>query len=211
MQIAFKLDTERSGSGGILDAQPPEYLFVAGHDNCLDDINVGSHTEKCLPSNRPNGCESSTWIQIQNVFEGHDCKPCQKFCTSDYEPVCGSDGITYPNKCNLEYTGCKEDRQLTVLKYGKCCPDICTLDYTPVCGSDEATYSNLCALERAICDNNGDLKLSHKGECKAVNARIGASSDKQTSHNAGSSIVQGLHTLDSALFLTISSSLVMCW
>ena len=74
MQIAFKVDTARSTPGGILDAQPPEYLFVAGHDKCLDDISVGSHTEKCLPSNRPNGCESSTWIQIQNVFEGQDCK-----------------------------------------------------------------------------------------------------------------------------------------
>jgi len=81
--------------------------------------------------------------------------------------VCGTDDTTYPNKCTLEYTGCKEERQLAVLKYGKCCPEICTLDYTPVCGSDGENYSNLCDLERAICDSNNDLKLKHTGECKA--------------------------------------------
>ena len=76
MKIAFELENTQSGSmsGGILDAQPPEYLFVANHEKCLDDINVGSYKEKCLPSNRPNGCDSATWIQLQNVFEGKPCK-----------------------------------------------------------------------------------------------------------------------------------------
>ena len=76
MQITFKVDDEstNSRSGDILDAQPPEYLFVADHEKCLDEINVGSHVEKCMPSNRPNGCSSATWVQLQNVFEGQNCK-----------------------------------------------------------------------------------------------------------------------------------------
>ena len=75
MQITFKVDEPRSSlPGSILDAQPPEYLFVADHDKCLDEINVGSHVEKCMPSNRPSGCNSATWVQLQNVFEGQNCK-----------------------------------------------------------------------------------------------------------------------------------------
>ena len=75
MQITFKIDEATSSRpGDILDAQPPEYLFVAGHDKCLDEISLGSHVEKCMPSNRPNGCNSATWVQLQNVFEGKSCK-----------------------------------------------------------------------------------------------------------------------------------------
>ena len=67
----------------------------------------------------------------------------------------------------LEYSGCKEDREVTVQKFGKCCPELCTLDYTPVCGSNGVTYSNRCDLERAICDQDDDsLSFSREGECK---------------------------------------------
>ena len=44
---------------------------------------------------------------------------CQKQKTK-LNPVCGSDGITYPNVCVLEDRKCKEKPDLTVASQGKC-------------------------------------------------------------------------------------------
>ena len=74
LQIAFEVEQPRASLPIMLDAQPPEYLFVAGHEKCLDEHNAGDHREKCMLSVRPNECDSSTWIQLQNVFDGASCR-----------------------------------------------------------------------------------------------------------------------------------------
>lgn len=41
-------------------------------------------------------------------------------CPAEFEPVCGSDGISYGNECKLRLEACKHRRDITVLYNGAC-------------------------------------------------------------------------------------------
>ncbi|KAL4235202.1 C3 and PZP-like alpha-2-macroglobulin domain-containing protein 8 [Mactra antiquata] len=45
---------------------------------------------------------------------------CATVCTSDFKPVCGSDGVTYDNKCRLDTASCKSRQYIYVAYQGKC-------------------------------------------------------------------------------------------
>lgn len=83
-------------------------------------------------------------------------------CSKLLEPVCGSDGNTYGNRCLAECN------QVSITSEGPCPnptadneekPVVCPLNNLPVCGSDGVTYGNDCFRKAA-----GVLK-SHDGEC----------------------------------------------
>ena len=48
---------------------------------------------------------------------------CPEFCPSDYTPVCGNDGRTYSNRCELAKARCNrsnQNQQLSVSYNGEC-------------------------------------------------------------------------------------------
>ena len=76
--------------------------------------------------------------------------------------VCGDDGETYKNGCEMERHNCKNERNVTAVHEGSCqdsnCKE-CTNEYDyddynePVCGDDGKTYESRCELERENCLN----------------------------------------------------------
>ncbi|XP_077121846.1 ovomucoid-like isoform X2 [Ranitomeya variabilis] len=104
-----------------------------------------------------------------------ECEGIGEFCTFDYTPVCGSDAVTYPNKCT--FCNAKKSKSgLLLASEGECQPkpvqdecegigEFCTFDYTPVCGSDAVTYPNKCTFCNAKKSKTG-LRLASEGECQ---------------------------------------------
>ncbi|XP_072844992.2 ovomucoid isoform X2 [Pogona vitticeps] len=101
-------------------------------------------------------------------------------CTKEYKPVCGSDGVTYNNKCLFCCAKKEKGGKLTIKHKGECKPKdecskypepsdgklvACTLEHAPVCGSDGVTYPNECAFCAAKREKGGKLTIIHKGEC----------------------------------------------
>ncbi|MCK4660501.1 MAG: hypothetical protein KAV82_13345, partial [Phycisphaerae bacterium] len=102
------------------------------------------------------------------------CLPRPEFCPDIWDPVCGCDGVTYPNACeaamagmSVDYKGpcictgnsdCAPD-QFCEYPLGKCeppgtCqqrPDIVPPCWDPVCGCDRVTYANVwCAAKVGV-------------------------------------------------------------
>ena len=56
------------------DGSQPDYLSVDGQQTCLGYHQIDdAHTVKCLPSEKPSGCEDPAWRELQNVFNGIGC------------------------------------------------------------------------------------------------------------------------------------------
>ncbi|OWK08383.1 hypothetical protein Celaphus_00011080 [Cervus elaphus hippelaphus] len=116
---------------------------------------------------------------------------CRQACSGVYDPVCGSDGITYGSACELEATACALGREIRVARRGPCgqwwinrcgqcrfgalceaetgrcvCPSECVASAQPVCGSDGHTYASECELHVHACTHQISLHVASAGPCR---------------------------------------------
>ncbi|XP_042637513.1 agrin [Orycteropus afer afer] len=120
------------------------------------------------------------------VKNGEAACECPQACPGVYDPVCGSDGITYGSACELAATACALGRETHVARRGPCdrcgqchfgalceaetgrcvCPSECVASAQPVCGSDGRTYASECELHVAACTRQISLHVVSAGHCQ---------------------------------------------
>merc|ERR1719494_1812379 len=138
-------------------------------DHCTGDLTCGIDNcdRKSMPSfdSTDDCCQRPAEEFTRPGTEGSGQEECPKMCTKIYMPVCGSDGTTYNNKCELENANCQSDVEITLAHDGRCCNAVCPSIFAPLCGSDGTTYDNQCQLDYANCKSGGNVTIVSKGAC----------------------------------------------
>lgn len=154
------------------------------------DIKV-YHEGSC--DNRTNPCRKLKCNKFKrcNITRGAAECVCPTYCEPVLRPVCGSDGITYDNECQLQKDACQNERHIVIKQRGPCgvkrpclnhhcnfygvcvvrdgraecdCPT-CSEEFDPVCGMNGISYMNECKLKLENCQKRSDVQVKHKGLC----------------------------------------------
>ncbi|XP_056156000.1 agrin [Lampris incognitus] len=121
------------------------------------------------------------------VKNGEPVCECPEVCPQMLDAVCGSDGHSYSNPCEMRAMACAMQRAIQIQHKGPCdeacancsygaicdaqtgqcvCPSECVESHQPVCGSDGTTYNSECELHVHSCKEQVDLRVVSHGDCK---------------------------------------------
>ncbi|KAJ3113806.1 hypothetical protein HDU96_002897 [Phlyctochytrium bullatum] len=145
---------------------------------------------------------ASSFTPAVNAQSASGCQ--NVLCPAVIDEVCGSNGVTYANSCELEKAkNCSGPSTLAIAYRGKCeegvtalpsvssptplttpapsttttleCPSFCPDIFDPVCASNGIQYPNSCQLEIEICKNPG-IRLLSVGPCAEGSVTIASGS-----------------------------------
>ena len=94
--------------------------------------------------------------------------------------VCGSDGVTYMNECELKRANCESDDEISLV-YNDFCESECALNPMEInmqCGTNGLTYWNMCALKefnylnRATDPYAESISVAYPGPCSVTNVQM---------------------------------------
>nr|XP_009940933.1 PREDICTED: double-headed protease inhibitor, submandibular gland-like [Opisthocomus hoazin] len=171
--------------GNMLRACPRNYNPVCG----TDSMTYPNECFLCREISRNQGIDK----KHDGVCLKADCTDYLRIssgrvipCSMEYIPVCGTNGITYRNKCQF-CNAVANGLNINLAKVGVClqpdetqqnnqvdCSDhkdsnlTCPLHYSPLCGSDGKTYQNECHFCNAVVQNQGSLFLRYRGSCSTL-------------------------------------------
>ncbi|KAG8193212.1 hypothetical protein JTE90_005560 [Oedothorax gibbosus] len=143
-----------------------------------------------------NGCENKK-CEFYAVCESNGKNEarciCPHSCIKVESSVCGTDGMTYLNECEMRVAACNKGQYVVVGSRGPCdlcqnvhckygarcesgqcvCPVSCPPAYEPVCGTDGQTYPTECEMRREACLDSRDIRVLFYGECGDVGSSSG--------------------------------------
>ena len=152
------------------------------HEEKLDFTDDETDNQDDVEDTKEVSTEEATTIKEASISENNDDdEDATKNCNSEKCPdkenlVCGSDNITYKNKCILEKNNCNNGMNVELKSEGKCvveksdeknCDKPCPRILLPVCANNGVTYNNKCEMEIAIC-KNPEIKKVMDGKCNKV-------------------------------------------